>query len=193
MSKLPWVSLACAGLPLCMLLAGCQDPAGSDGRTPGQNLLQPRTGKAGPPDVVGTVVGVIAYYDSFNPWLWNESKTRPIGVDVKALYLEGPSVKGVFGDGVIRPRMYVNEPAAGGESEWKLAKEWSFDVDQAREWRSRKETAQGWGYRIPLPWEDLDLSGREIRMIILFQRSDGKTVSSAKKDFRVPGAPRASH
>lgn len=183
----------CGLLMLALLaLSGCQGGMGLAGAAPDQAASRPA--RVVDPNLEETIVGVIAYYNSFNPWLWNDSKTKPIGIDVQALYLAGPKSKGVFGNGVIRPRLYVHE-TANGQDDYRLAKEWSFDVQQAVPWRSNKTTVQGMGYRIPLVWEDLDLIGREIRMIIAFERSDGKLVLSSKKDFRVPGpapAQRAS-
>ncbi len=133
------------------------------------------------------VLGVAAFYDPFDPWLWTESHEKPRGIIIKALYLQGPNAKGVFGDGVIRPRLYVRELNDRGEVNWILVKEWTFTVEDAVPFRSKKQSEMGWGYRLHLPWEDLArLAGREVRMVVEFDRIDGRRVTSGKKDFRVP-------
>jgi hypothetical protein len=136
------------------------------------------------------VLGVAALYDSFDPWLWTEDRGRARGVVIRALYLEGRKYKGVFGDGVIRPKLYVQMRDERGAARWQVAKEWSFTLAEALPFRSKRETMLGYGYRFHLPWgDDLDLTGREIRMVVEFERKDGRVVASDKKDFRVPGAP----
>jgi hypothetical protein len=137
------------------------------------------------------VVGVAALYDSMNPWLWTENRARVRGVYIKVLYLSGPHSRGVFGDGIIRPKMYVLETDEQGDGDWELAREWEFDVEAALPFRAKREVMLGWGYGlIPLPWGDMDMAGREIRVIVEFERLDGHIVSSGKKDFRVPPSRR---
>ena len=103
---------------------------------------------------------------------------------VTSVYLFGPQSVGVFGDGVIKARVYVLE---GKEGTPKLLKEWSFDPAEASQWRSRKRTPLGWRYALALPWgEDLDVRGKPIRITLSFERTDGKTVHARQKDFRVP-------
>lgn len=173
--------LACA---LITGAAGCQAPSGGGAQGPVTATPQQVAEMLDP-----NVVGVVAYYDPYNPWLWNENRTRPRGIVIQALYLEGNRPgKGVFGDGVISPRMYVRTVDDQGEPDWKLAKEWNFTAAESIPYRSKKQTTQGWGYRFHLPWGDLDIAGREIRMIVQYRRSDGRTMLSGKKDFRVPGA-----
>jgi hypothetical protein len=138
------------------------------------------------------VVAVAAVYDSFDPWMWDESHERPCGIVVPGLYLMGTKSKSVFGDGTIRPRLYVQEINEKGESNWKLAKQWTLSVEEAMQFRSRRQTLIGWGYRLHLPWDELSqLSGKQIRMVVEFERKDGTRLASTKKDFRVP-APSAS-
>jgi len=178
------------------LLAGCETPQNQKAPPPVVQQQKPKP-KPAPKPVKAKpqpslqqvtqmlepdVLGVVAYYNSFDPWIWDESHSKITGIIIQALFLSGPNVKGVFGDGIIRPKMYMNE---SGE-QWKLAKEWSFDVEQSISHRSKKETMQGWGYRFDLPFDDLDLNDQAIRMVVEFDRSDGRIVRSGKKDFRTP-------
>jgi len=133
------------------------------------------------------IVRVAAYYPPYDPWIWNETRTHVRGIVISALYLEGPDVLGVFGDGIIRPRLYVLSGSGKEAGEPQLVREWSFDPEQAMPYRSRKRTLLGFGYRFHLLWGDeLDLSGKDIRVVIVFERRDGMLIYSGKKDFRVP-------
>jgi|GEM_PF-809739 len=138
-----------------------------------------------------TIVRVAAYYDPFNPWMWDESRSRVVGIVVSRLYLGGGrNGLGVFGDGVIRPRVFLLDNDKTNPKPPQLVKEWSFDVQQAVPFRSTKRTAQGWGYGLPLAFDEgTNLAGKEIRIIVAFERRDGMVLQSGKKDFRVPGTP----
>jgi len=134
------------------------------------------------------IISVHAYTDAMNCWIWNDDRSAPRGVIIKALYLTGgPSGKGVFGDGIIRPKLYVMERDREGKRQWHLVKEWSYDVDQAMGYRTNREFLPGWGYRLHLKWGDeIDLCGREVRLIVEFERKDGIVVRSGKTDRKVP-------
>ena len=166
---------ACAALGL----VGCAAP-GPDSPWGGATRAEP---------LEQNIVRIAAYYPSHNPWIWDDARTRVRGIVISALYLEGPDVLGVFGDGVIRPRLYLYDPAGAANTQTHLVKEWSFDVEEARPFRSTKRTLLGNGYRFHLIWGDeLDLSGQSIRMVVVFDRRDGTLIYSGKKDFRVPNS-----
>lgn len=132
------------------------------------------------------IVNVHAYIDAINCWVWNEDRTAPRGIVIKALYLEGPS-GGVFGDGIIRPKLFVAYRDDEGKRRWHLAKEWSYDVEDAMPFRTKKRFMAGWGYQLYLVWGDeLDLTGQEVRLIVEFERRDGIVVRSGKTDRKVP-------
>lgn len=186
-----WVfaGLAAAGLAAG---AGC-----APGGTAGANRTADRNAKRAPtPQEVmqmplePNIVQVATHYSTFNPWIWAADKSKPRGLVISSVYLSRAEPKGVFGDGIIRARLYTLEPTPEGGQKPVLVKEWPFDVEQAMPWRAKKETAMGWGYRLPLDWGDLDLSGKEIRVIVAFERPDGRIVESGKKDFRVPTTAR---
>lgn len=132
------------------------------------------------------VLGVSCFYDPFNPWIWNEDHTQVRGVKIGAMFLLGPESTGVFGDGIILPKLFVSYRNEQGKRAYKLVKEWSFDVDQAMPFRAKRRTRWGWGYALFLPWGDIDLAGRDVRITVSFKRADGLLISGSKKDFRVP-------
>jgi len=173
--------LICGAVMICaMTLTGCHDAKPGSG---GQATVDQVTRMPIEP----SIVGVAAFYKSFDPWIWSEDKSRPRGIRIQALYLIGPEGKGKFGDGVIQPKMYNLEQTEDGGLQPVLIREWAFDVELALPFRTKAEWALGWGYLLPLTWDDLDLRGKEIRMIVNFIRPDGLVVKSRKKDFRVPG------
>ena len=171
-----------ASIALALLVGACETPPPGH-PAPGTLLTHEQTNRM-PLEKNITAVG--AFYDPYSPWIWNEDRSKMRGLIVNALYLIGPDSMGVFGDGIIRPHIYVLEGAEGKETP-KLVKEWLLDPEQAMEWRARKRTAMGWGYQLQLVWGDeLDFRGKRIRITISFERTDGRVVHSAKKDFRVP-------
>jgi hypothetical protein len=198
----PWTCPIAAAV-LTLILAGCQNPRNDASGAP-QSRPAPAIGdmpsqrKSGPPrkldpkleEVIRmrepNVVGISCLYDPFNPWLWNSERTHIKGVKVGALYLLGPESTGVFGDGVIRPRIYVLQRDQQGKADYKLLKEWSFNTQEAIPFRAKRRTRWGWGYGLFLSWGDLDLTGRDIRLIVNFERLDGLVIAGNKKDWRVP-------
>ncbi len=179
------------GLPACcaiaqvalgLLVGGCQ-PLPPKAPPPGTRLTYDQLVRV---PLEKNITSISVYYDPYNPWIRNDDRSKIIGLVLNALYLRGPDSLGAFGDGVIRPRLYVLEMVDGKETP-KLAKEWSFDVDQAMGWRSKARTVQGWGYGPRLLWKDeLDLHGKQIRVTISFERTDGMVIHSREKDFPVP-------
>ena len=133
------------------------------------------------------ISGVAAVYDPYSPWLWNDEHSKVRGVFVTSLYLFGPQSVGVFGDGVIKARVYLLEGTEGRWTPTKMLREWSFDPNEALQWRSRKRTPMGWRYALALPWgDDIDVRGKQIRVTLSFERVDGRTIHAREKDFRVP-------
>ncbi len=194
--------LACAWAVL--LVAGCADwdpKAGQDGSVandrPGgasavNSPLAPGAPEPTPQEVARmlepNVLGVSCFYSGLSPWMWNQDRTMVRGIKVGAVFLLGPNSTGVFGDGVIHPRLFAAYRDDQGQQHFQLVKEWTFSVDQAMPFRIKRRTRGGWGYTFFLPWGDLDLSGRDIRLTVSFERSDGMVISGSKKDFRVPKA-----
>jgi hypothetical protein len=132
------------------------------------------------------VMRVVVLYSQYSCWMWSEDKTKITGIYIAALYLLGPQGKGVFGDGVIRPKLYIMEPNKEGTKVPKLAKEWSFNVEEAMLFRAKEKRALGWGYGLPLGLGGLDIGGKEIQLVVSFERSDGLPCNSEKKYFKVP-------
>ena len=173
--------LAGASCMCCVLLIGCgpskRDGAGRDGQLSPQEVAELKD---------PNVVRVVALYHPFNPWIWARDKSQVVGITTKQFYLVGPDGKGVFGDGIIRPRLFELVPGPGDSKIPKLVKEWNFTVEQTIPFRTKEPTVFGWGYRLFMPWKDLNLAGKDVRLVIEFERPDGAVISSDKKDFRVP-------
>lgn len=181
------------GLTIAIVLSGCAQNTGSPQTRPAPQASAASWQGGGEPTpeqvsqmLEPNVLGVSCFYDPFNPWIWNIQHTHVRGIKINALYLRGPNYTGVFGDGVFRPKLYVETRDEQGKQEYKLLKEWTFDVQQAMPFRSKKRMKAGWGYALFLDWGEMDLSGQSVRLTISFERKDGIVISGSKKDFRVP-------
>lgn len=183
-----WIVLVIAGLP------GCADQNGQPSLFQAKPDAASKVGEPTPAEVARmlepNVLGISCLYDPFNPWIWDLDRTYVRGVKVGALYLLGPKSTGVFGDGVIRPRLTVAQRNEKGEIEQVLVKEWALDVEEAMPFRAKKRSRWGWGYGLFLTWGDINLMGRDIRLTVTFERSDGYVITGTRKDFRVPGGPK---
>jgi hypothetical protein len=159
-----WVLLA-AVPALGAALAGCEGPAAS----PAQRVANMPLEK--------NVIAVARFF-SPNPFGRVGGSEIPGGFVVNALYLIGPSGKGVFGDGIIHVYLYELHRPDGGDPERQLIREWLFNPEQALPYRAKNETALGWGYMLHCVWGDLDLRGREVEIHIQFERTDGRVVAA---------------
>jgi hypothetical protein len=174
-----------------VLIAAALPTAGCDNGEMGQDQM--RTGSSDsaiPPMLEPNITRVVAFYDAFNPWLYSRDMSEVLGITISGLYLFGPGERGVFGDGIIRPRLYVLTRGENGQQVPVLVQEWAFDAAEAVPCRSSKPSQFGWGYRFDLLWDEaLDLAGQQVRMVVSFERSDGIVYSSRPKDsrVRVPG------
>ena len=124
-----------------------------------------------------------------NPFLSFDERSDPNPEGFKVTYyvVSSATQKGVFGDGLIRFKMYVIEPGREGEpATGQLVKIWEFDPQQAMGWRIRREHTLGWAYLFHLNWGDADPYGREIRIVPEYVRTDGRVVRGSPKDLKVP-------
>ena len=136
------------------------------------------------------VLNVVCFY-AVEPWMWNTERSTVIGIQVPAMYLLGKDSLGVFGDGVIRYQMYVDQnDRPGGDPDLKLFKEIKYTTEEAIPFRSKKRTGMGWGYALFMPCEELgQMGGKKIRLVVSFERLDGIVRNSETKDYRVPTKP----
>lgn len=175
---------ACLGVFLTaavLMSSGCQEPADRLGLTADEMAAQEVARMPTEPNIVN----VVAIYNTGSPWLWDSDNNKIRGIYVAGLFLFGPKKHAVFGDGVIRPRLYVLERGQDGDKHPKLVKEWSFNVEEALPFRGKKKRTLGWGYGLPLPFGDIEVTGREVQMVICFERPDGRIVRSSKQAFLV--------
>jgi len=168
-------------MTICAILSGCTPPEGMT-TAPGDSAAKDVARVPTEPNVVN----VVAIYNSISPWIYDRDKVKIRGIYVSGLYLLGPKGYGVFGDGVIQPRLYVIERGPDGKKQPKMVKEWSFTVEEAIPFRGKQKRTPGWGYGLPLIFDDLDLAGREVQMIVDFERNDGRIVPGSKQTFIVP-------
>jgi len=144
-------------------------------------------------DDPGTESNIIRVFKfiSADPWLCfnNDGTGRIDGVRL-TVYLEGTrQPKGVFGSGTIIVEMYrLDHDPRKGETA-TLVHKWELPADQAYPWRAKKPTGMGWGYGLRLQWPaGVDVSGRQVALVVKYRREDGGVVSSSRQVMRVPSA-----
>lgn len=180
-----WLTLmAMAAVPLAGCAMDGQEPAQWTWKSPIIRSSETETGPIEP-----NIVRVNKFF-SQTPWLSfaNDGSRRVDGVTF-SIYLEGPtSSKGVFGTGTISVLMFrLTGDEQGRQVATKLY-EWEFDAQAAYPFRSKKQTALGWGYGMRLRWgEELDVEGDQVAFVIKYTREDGRVVSSSRQVMKIPG------
>jgi hypothetical protein len=128
---------------------------------------------------------VICFF-SKNPWqsFDNQSDRNPEGFKY-SLYLLNNAGDAVFGDGVIHTELYVVDDLEGGQDRKKI-KEWSLNNDQALGYRFKNERRWGWGYGLIHQWDEIDVLGKRIEIVVSFERTDGRRIYAQTKPLLVP-------
>lgn len=169
------IILVSAGLPL---LSACQGMRAGDSSVR-QALAAPLT---------ADIIKVATYYAN-NPFLSfdDQADPNPEGFKVAYYAVSGSEKKGVYGDGIIRFKMYaVRRDHAKQAPRGELVKTWEFTPQQALGWRVNRRSEMGWPYQFYLNWEDADVAGEEIRIVPEFVRLDGRVIRGSPKDLKVP-------
>jgi hypothetical protein len=165
-----------AGL-LAVLNVGCQGWGGGLG-----------TQRVSDPPLEPNIIQVVPCWsqDPFGPV---GGGSKPGGFVIGALYLVAPTEKGgergVFGDGIIHVLMYVLEQQGEKENR-RLVREWLFDPEQARPYRTKKAYVGGYGYQLHCAWGDADVVGKRVELEVSFERKDGQVVHSRPRQYIVP-------
>jgi len=167
-------------------LAGCGRPLAALGRPGGAAKLSVEQVERA--RLERDIVAIAPHYNPY-PWLlFDVTNPRPQGFKIDALYLiSAKTGKGVFGDGIIRVKMYRVERDEAGAGKRTLVHVWEFDPQAALPYRCVRRTVLGYGYQLHLKWpDDCDVLGKEISVVVEFVRRDGKVIRSHPKSFIVP-------
>lgn len=167
----------------CLAVAACEEPAGGPYAAGGE-----RRGEK----LETNIISIAAFF-THNPFGPVGGSNTPGGFRIGALYLSAPvrspegktGEEGVFADGIIHVYMYEVQGGPKTRTE-RLAREWLFDAEQARPYRSKKKTAMGYGYQLHCAWGDADVLGKNVEVQINFERTDGRVISSRRYGFKVP-------
>jgi len=127
-----------------------------------------------------------------SPWLsFDPDGTRKVDGIRITVYLEsGDRPKGVFGDGIISVQMFRLERDKAGQEIAKLAQEWVLPPEKAYQWRATTESMLGKGYSLRLRWdENAKVNGKQIAILVKYQRPDGRMIASTRQVLKVPTAP----
>lgn len=171
-------------ISICLILSGVT-VSGACTATPTRQTAEAPARRA---PLASDIIGVRRYFAN-NPFLSfdDESDPNPEGFKVTYYAVSNATQKGVFGDGLIRFKMYVIEPGVEGEpATGRLIKTWEFNPQQAMGWRIRRVTTLGWPYLFHLNWGDADPYGKEVRIVPEFVRTDGRVIKGSPKDLKVP-------
>jgi len=134
------------------------------------------------------IVRVATFFNSQRIWLnFDAPPTRePQGLKFSVFLTASDRELGVFGDGTIHVDLFQTQGTPDSAANRVHLKRWSFNAEQARPFRAKKPTRYGWGYGLRLPWGDLDVRGKEIQIIVSFERRDGRVISGLPQYLKVP-------
>ena len=164
-----------------------------------QSMSQTAAPKPAPPSpaddapIESQIVRVNKFFSS-NPWLNFEGDgTNRIDGIRFTVYLEGPNgPSGVFGTGRMIVTMFRIDQLPDGSESVSQIYDWDLPPEKAYAWRAKKKTAMGWGYGIRLNWDkNMDLSGKQIAIIVKYIREDKSVVTSSRQVLKVPRDGRA--
>ncbi len=131
---------------------------------------------------------VSTFYNTQHLWLNFDSPPThlPQGIKFSVFLTARDSELGVFGDGIMQIEMFRIDKSDSGEQTRTPVKKWSFDTQQAQTFRGRQRKRYGWGYGFRLNWENAEVRGHEIMIIVSFHRHDGTIIHGQPKYLKVP-------
>jgi len=134
------------------------------------------------------IVRVATFFNSQRLWLNFDSPptNEPQGLKFSVFLAASNRELGVFGDGTLHVDLFRTENAPDSPAQRVHLKRWSFNTAQAMPFRSKKPTRYGWGYGLRLPWGDVDVHGKEIQIVVSFERKDGSVISGLPRYLKVP-------
>lgn len=136
------------------------------------------------------IVRVSTFYNNQRPWLnFDQPPTNvPQGFKCTVFLSNSKSALGCVGDGVLHVEMFRVDDVPGGQPVRTPIKKWSYDVQQAAFFRVKEPGPYGLGYGLRLNWDDADVAGREIVVVMSFERRDGVIIHGVPKYLKVPRA-----
>ncbi len=92
--------------------------------------------------------------------------------------------KGIAANGLIRARMYRLDRTASGKAVRTLVREWPILTEGLHTFHSM---VFGEGYKLQFCWDkDDDVLGRDVQIVMTFERPDGCIVRGQTKGWKVP-------
>ena len=158
-----------------LLCASCQTPGG------------PGTGE---PVVRDDVVAIRQFYE-MDPWV-RDDEGRIVGIRSRVYFVAATRSdeevpKGVFVPGTIRAQLFAVVLRPDGRYERQAVHEWTLDQQQARGYRVTRRSAMGESYGLVYRWPpSVDVSGKEVQVVLSYQRQDGEIISHRGSRFPVP-------
>ncbi len=141
------------------------------------------------PATSDNVVEIVQFYSS-QPWILDD-EGRYIGLRDRVYFVSADSGKGVFVPGEIVATLYTLNHRPDGTYTREKAHEWRFTPDQSYLFQVTTPSPMGYSYGLILRWPpELKLMGREIQIVLSYQRQNGQVLTAAgiKHDVPMPGS-----
>ncbi len=174
---------------LTIVLAGCAAPQPA-AKPPPPLLPGPQAPKkpvAAPKGATTTdnIVEIAQFYAS-QPWIVDD-EGRYVGLRVRAYFVSGETGKGAFVPGTITASLFALTTRPDGTYSREKVYDWTFDAQQAYPFEIPKPSPMGYSYGLILRWPpELNLMGREIQVVLSYQRQNGQLVVARGIQHTVP-------
>jgi len=185
------IKSACVAPGVCVLLlsTACGAALDNDGVSSSRRRsAAPQKSDPLPPPEKDIVA--VAMFINSDPWLSFDpgGDQNPEGLRLTVWLQSGKGPKPVYADGTIQIEMYRIVKSRDGKRRRELAKQWTFDRDQAALWLPRQEGPLGWPYCFRLNWGEVDVYGRDIEIVAKFIAQNGQIITGRPASLKV--APR---
>ncbi|TWT42374.1 hypothetical protein RAS1_35050 [Phycisphaerae bacterium RAS1] len=131
------------------------------------------------------VVQITQFYSNY-PWRVDYDD-RITGFKVAVYFVSAATERGTFVSGDILCWLYQRVRRADGRRDRELLHTWRLSEQEAAGFRFRERKQLGFGYGLVLTWpSNIDVHGREIEIVMGYDRSDGRTILGPPRTMKVP-------
>jgi hypothetical protein len=170
-----WFALLLVVLPT-LLLGGCApeawDQAGQDSEA----------GRLAPPEDIFKAVCMYhpPYWKNYRP----DRADRIEGFKCNLYLLSRETGRGVHTTGVLQTRMFLRQKMPDGSNARAEVCSWTQPLEDTP--RTTRRYELGWAYQPHYYWGDLDLSGKEIEIVMWYESPTGRKIYAQSRRDKVP-------
>ncbi len=187
--------MICGGCLASLALIGCHAAGPQKGETRPRQIdstRAPQKGETRPRQIDPTrvpprddITAIYRFYAS-DPWL-RDSDGEVIGIRVTVYFHSAATELGAFVPGKILIWLYEVTRAPDGTRGREYLHGWEFDERDAMGFRRRFLSVMGYHYGMMLMWpRGLQLGGKQIELVLGYERLDGRIIEEPGKVERVP-------